>query len=480
MRPTPRFWHVGSASAFLAGLGIVAQQPVAVLGGLGLASWLLVGQYTATREFQQATDKLTVDVNPVRNSVVVDEELSITAEVILSSPARAAIELSVELPPGAAITQETSPTLSLEPGETVAATTFSCSFPVAGMFDVPPATVRLENSQQTVTETVPVETDERLRVDPRQPRSLHVGQGGERISAYGEHPAGTGAGGLIPEESRQYVPGDSLDQIDWKATARMQSPHVRDFETETDRKTIIAVDHSQGMVVGPPGQTMLDYAREVALGYARAAESFDDPLGLYAIGDHGVTVQQSPTTSPVGYQHLRNALHDLEPTQSETSPTSTVSSAANLTRPSEARSGAHQLAGEDSAFAETVQPFLADTDAYIHRIESDPLFESVRRILAETSGQLWLVLLTTDTGGNRLRDTASLVSSNNGNLSLFLTPRVLFEPGAMADLTEAYDRYASFESFRRTITRNPRTEAYELGPGDRLDALLASRRRRTD
>lgn len=479
MRPTPRFWHVGSASAFLAGLGIVAQQPAAVLGGLGLASWLLVSQYTATREFQQACDILTVDVNPVRNSVVVDEELSITAEARLSTPAKSAIELTVELPPSATLVQEVSPSLTLEPGETNAATTFACSFPVAGVFDIPPATVRLENSQQTVTETVPVETEQRLRVDPRQPRNLHVGQGGERISAYGEHPAGTGSGGLIPEETRQYVPGDALDQIDWKATARMQSPHVREFETETDRKTIIAVDHSQGMAVGPPGRTMLDYAREVALGYARAAESFDDPLGLYAIGDHGVTVQQSPTSSPVGYQHIRNALHDLEPTQSETSPTSPVSGGDHLTRPSDARSAAHTLAGEESAFAETVQPFLADTEAYIHRIESDPLFESVRRILAETSGQIWLVLLTTDTGRNRLRDTASLVSSNSGNLSLFITPRVLFEPGAMDDLTAAYDRYSSFETFRRTVNRTPRTEVYELGPGDRLDALLAARRRRT-
>jgi uncharacterized protein (DUF58 family) len=479
MRPTPRFWHVGTASAFLAGLGVVAAQPVAVLGGLGLVSWLLVSQYTATREFQQATNTLSVDVNPVRNSVAVDEELSVTADVSLTAPVAAAIELTVDLPPSATLAQEERPALTLEPGETSAVTTFVCSFPVAGAFDLPTATVRLENSQQTVTETVQVETDQRLRVEPRQPRNLHVGQGGERISAYGEHPAGSGSGGLIPEETRQYVPGDALDQIDWKATARMQSPHVREFETETDRKTIIAIDHSQGMDVGPPGQTMLDYAREVALGYARASESFDDPLGLYGIGDHGVTVTQRPTSSPVGYRQIRNALHDLEPTQSETSPTSPASSGDQLTRPSDARSAAHHLAGEESAFAETVHPFLADTEAYIHRIESDPLFESVRRILAETSGQIWLVLLTTDTGRDRLQDAASLVGSTSGNLSLFLTPRVLFEPGAMDDLTEAYDRYASFESFRRTITRTPRTEAYELGPGDRLDALLEARRRRT-
>ncbi len=477
MRPTPRFWTVAAVGALFAGLGIVAQQPIAVLGALGLAAWLLVSQFTATREFQQTADRLTVALNPVRNVVIVEEELTVTADVSLSAPVRATVEVAVELPTSATVVAG-RPTVALEPGETAGSTTFTCTFPVAGEFPYPPARVSLTDHQRTVTETVPMETDQSVRVDPRQPRNLHVGQGGERITAYGEHPTGSGSGGLIPEETRQYVPGDALDKIDWKATARLQSPHVREFETETDRQTVIAIDHSQAMRLGPAGETMLDYAREVALGYARAAESFDDPLGLYAIGDHGITVRQRPTSSPTGYQHVRNALHALEPTQSETSERGGAAS-DRLTRPTDARGAAQQLSREDSTFARTVQPFLEDTEAYVHRIESDPVFEAARRIMAETSGDTWLVLLTTDTGRNRIRDTASLVGNSGGNLSVFLTPRVLFEPGAMDDLTVAYDRYSSFESFRRTVNRGPRTAAYELGPGDRLDALLAARRRRT-
>jgi uncharacterized protein (DUF58 family) len=474
MRPTSRFRHVVAASAVLAGLGVLAQQPAAVLGSLGLASWLVVSQFTATREFQRATDRLDVSVNPVRNTVIVEEELSVTVEASLSAPARPDVEVTVDLPAGASVADGANPTLVIDAGDTRAATTFACSFPTAGEFDFPPATVRFENSQQTVSEAVPVNPEEQIRVDPRQPRNLHVGQGGDRVAAYGEHPAGSGSAGLVPEEVRQYVPGDALDRIDWKATARLQSPHVRQFEVETDRKTVIAIDHSDAMDVGPDGQTMLDYAREVAIGYARAAESFDDPLGLFGIGDEGITVRQDPTSSPVGYRHIRNALHDTEPTRSEAA----VSRGSDrLTRPSDARVAADQLAEEESAFANAVGPFLADTEAYVHRIEEDPLFDTVRRILAETSGEVWLVVLTTDTGRNRIRDAVSLVSGRGGNVSLFLTPRVLFEPGAMDDLTEAYERYASFESFRRTVDRIPRTEVYEVGPGDRLDALLAARRR---
>ena len=479
MRPTPRFWNIGAVSAFLVGLGIVAQESVLALGGVGLGGWLLITQFTALGEFRQATEQLTVETSAVRNVAVVGEELSLTTEVTLETPVRSKVEVLVALPPGAEQEDGSDISLVLQPGETAASTTYSCSFPVAGAFDLPPATVRVENHQQTLTETVPVELTERVRIDPRQPQNLHVGQGGERIAAYGEHPAETGSSGLVPEEIRQYVTGDSLDQIDWKATARLQSPHVREFEAETDRKTVIAVDHSHAMEVGPEGQTMLDYAREVALGYTRAAESFDDPLGLYAVGDHGITVRQLPVSSPVGYRHIRNALHDLEPTQSETASPHAGVKDDQLTRPSSARSAARQLSTEESAFAETVAPFLEDTEAYVHRIESDPLFQAARRIIAETTGEVWLILLTTDTGRNRIRDIASLMASNGGHLSVFLTPRVLYDPGAMDDVTAAYERYSSFESFRRTVDRNPRTDAYELGPGDRLDALLAARRRAT-
>lgn len=472
MSPTTRFWHVVAAGAGLAGLGVLTARPVAVLGGLGIGVWLLVTQVSAVQEFEQTVTGLDIEITPHRDAVVVEEELTIPVMVSLSAPAPARLSLEVSLPPGATTSDSTR--VDLESGETTASTTVTCSFPVAGEFTFPPASISLQNAQGTVTETVPVDPEVTVQVNPRRPRNLHVGQGGERVAAYGEHPAGSGSGGLVPAEVRQYVTGDALDQIDWKATARLQSPHVREFETETDRKTVLLVDHRATMGLGPAGETMLDYAREVALGYARAAESYNDPLGLYTIGDEGITTERRPASSPAGYRHIRNRLHGLSPTGSLSN---SGTERDHLSRPRDARTAAHRLAGEDSRFAETVAPFLADTEAYVHRIDSDPLFEAVRRVLAETSGQLWFVVLTTDTGRNRLRDAASLVAGDGASLSLFLTPRVLFEPGAMDDLAGAYERYSSFESFRRSVNRTPRTEAYELGPGDRLDALLAARRR---
>lgn len=476
MRPTPRFWHAVALAGVLTGTGVLTEQPAGVLGGAVLGVWLLTSQYIAFSAFRAVDERLNVTVDPIREVVVIEESVSITASMSLAAPTRSRIEATIRTPTGAALDEGADTTIVLEPGETDAATTFTCSFPVAGEFDYPPVSVTIESHDGTVTETLTVDPDRQIRVDPRRPRNLHIGQGGERVDAYGEHAAGSGPSGLVPEEIRQYVTGDTLDQIDWKATARLRSPHVREFETETDRKTIIAVDHSEQMDLGPQGQTMLDYAREVALGHARAAESFNDPLGFYAIGDEGITVRQRPTSAPRGYRRIRNALHEVEPaTGGDHSPVDR--GRGRLARPADARSTARRLAGDDSAFGEAVSQFLADTDAYVQRIESDPLFEGVRRILTETDGQVWLVLLTTDVRRDRIRDVASLVASEEGALSLFLTPRVLFDADSMDDLSAAYDRYASFESFRRSVDRAPNTEVYELGPGDRLDAVLAARQR---
>jgi hypothetical protein len=55
---------------------------------------------------------------------------------------------------------------------------------------------------------------------------------------------------------------------------------------------------------------------------------------------------------------------------------------------------------------------------------------------------------------------------------------VLYEAGGLGDLEAAYRRYLDFEEFRRSLARLDRVQAYEVGPGDRLGALLASRRQR--
>lgn len=76
---------------------------------------------------------------------------------------------------------------------------------------------------------------------PRQPvHSLLSGRFASRMRGRG----------LNFEEIRDYRPGDDVRSIDWKVTARLRKPHIRVFNEERDRQTILVVDQRLSMFFG--------------------------------------------------------------------------------------------------------------------------------------------------------------------------------------------------------------------------------------
>ena len=66
----------------------------------------------------------------------------------------------------------------------------------------------------------------------------------------GRHVSRLRGRGLNFEEMRDYLPGDDIRSIDWKATARTGSPHVRVFTEERDRPALLVVDQRMSMFFG--------------------------------------------------------------------------------------------------------------------------------------------------------------------------------------------------------------------------------------
>jgi len=295
-----------------------------------------------------------------------------------------------------------------------------------------------------------------------------------RLPLQGSDPDILQSAGIDPAELRQYVPGDSVSNIDWKATARLKAPHVREYEVETDRQTALFVDHRASMGTGDAGRTKLDYLREVALTVAENARSLSDPLGLAGIGSEGTTVWSSPDTNTTTYDDVQTALYEFEPTGKASSPHNNRSEADVSTT----RRKATLLVGERSTYATRVRPFLEETSGYIRRMESDPLFETVRTRLAQLPSTSWLILFTDDKEQAELRETVKLAAQESGGVVVFLTPSILFEADGLADLDAAYDEYVAFEEFRRELSRIKGVSALEVGPGDRLEAVLAAGRNR--
>ena len=66
----------------------------------------------------------------------------------------------------------------------------------------------------------------------------------------GRHASRLRGRGLNFEEMRNYLPGDDIRSIDWKATARTGEPHVRVFTEERDRPALLVVDQRMSMFFG--------------------------------------------------------------------------------------------------------------------------------------------------------------------------------------------------------------------------------------
>ncbi|WP_193215025.1 DUF58 domain-containing protein [Luteolibacter marinus] len=76
---------------------------------------------------------------------------------------------------------------------------------------------------------------------PRQPvHSLLSGRHASRLRGRG----------LAFEEMRRYQQGDDIRTIDWRATARLRSPHVRVYSEERERPVLLVVDQRTPMFFG--------------------------------------------------------------------------------------------------------------------------------------------------------------------------------------------------------------------------------------
>lgn len=471
MRPTRRFLGVlGVAVGFVA-LALALSRPWLLLGAGVLTAWVITEQLRFVAALAALADGTTLTQTLSRGHVAEDAPVEFVVSGDVPDVGVSAATLGLRPPAGATGVRDASLSLldDLPASETA-------SFTVAGRhtFDAP--VVDATSASGLFTESFSVGDPVSVRVEPRSPREVHVGAGGERIAAaYGEHPGQLGQRSAETSDLRAYQPGDPVNRIDWKATARLGSPFVREFEPRTERRTVVVVDHRAAMDVGEDGETALDYAREVALSVVGHAASNDDPLGLTTVGDGGVTRTIDPGVSDAHYDRVRARLADLEPTAVD--PTSgTPHRRGGLEA---AHRNARRLRGGDSAFARTLSPYFERAETYVDRLAEDPLYRAVEATLGREQGTPWVVVVTGDAGRPEVREAAKLARRRERSVSVFLAPRVLFETHGLLDLDDAYERYVDFEEFRRDLDRVERVRAYEFAPGDRIDALLAARHPRS-
>ena len=116
---------------------------------------------------------------------------------------------------------------------------------------------------------------------------------------------------------REYVPGDDVRSIDWRATARAADVMVRTWRPERDRRVVMVLDTGRTSAVRIGDETRLDISIDAGLLLAALAGRAGDRVDLVA-HDRRTRLQVSGGSGPSLLPRLVDGIATLEPELTET------------------------------------------------------------------------------------------------------------------------------------------------------------------
>lgn len=92
------------------------------------------------------------------------------------------------------------------------------------------------------------------------------------------------------DQIREYVHGDDVRSINWKATARAGDLMVNQYQDERSQQVYSVIDTGRVMKMPFEGLTLLDYAINASLAISNIALAKQDKAGIITFGDRGCTI----------------------------------------------------------------------------------------------------------------------------------------------------------------------------------------------
>jgi uncharacterized protein (DUF58 family) len=84
-------------------------------------------------------------------------------------------------------------------------------------------------------------------------------------------------------ESRSYLPGDDIRNMDWRVTARTGKPHTKIFQEERERPVLVVLDASPSLYFGTRTRLKSVAAGQLAAAVAWAAVRRGDRIGAFLL-----------------------------------------------------------------------------------------------------------------------------------------------------------------------------------------------------
>lgn len=118
-------------------------------------------------------------------------------------------------------------------------------------------------------------------------RRLHLRLGRQVDAPFiGDYRSAFRGNGMEFEDVRAYVPGDDVRRIDWNVTARVGSPHIKEFREEREMCVMLVCDVSASMRFGSQGIDKRRQMARLAGALAFAAIRSGDRVGLLRFAEN--------------------------------------------------------------------------------------------------------------------------------------------------------------------------------------------------
>ncbi|MEZ6047442.1 MAG: DUF58 domain-containing protein [Planctomycetaceae bacterium] len=147
-------------------------------------------------------------------------------------------------------------------------------------------------------------------------------------------------------QHREYVPGDDVRRIDWKAWSKTDKYYLKLYEEDTNLRTTLVVDLSESMSFQSGAMSKFDYGCTIAAALSYLLLRQQDSVGLVTFAE-GVKKQLPPSSQ-------RNQLHAILSSLTEQSPEAKTNISEILGRVNEFRSR--------KGFVVVISDFFVDQD----------------------------------------------------------------------------------------------------------------------
>ncbi|MDR1077056.1 MAG: DUF58 domain-containing protein [Xanthomonadaceae bacterium] len=112
-------------------------------------------------------------------------------------------------------------------------------------------------------------------------------------------------------QMREYRAGDSMRQIDWKATARSRKLISREYQDEKNQQLVMLLDTGRRMMAREDGYAHFDHVLDASLVVSYLALRRGDAVGMLAGGENSRWV--APQRGMGSLDRLLRASYDLQP-----------------------------------------------------------------------------------------------------------------------------------------------------------------------